>query len=427
MNHILSIVGVSLFIATGPGAQEPADSPVVKATTCEIRLLVDASYDRDDVKFDLDVERGRLHNWLERDGEALIASDVSNIHLFNVRSAAAGGPANSQLRWFSRVVEPRVDDPKRWDHAYSSFGDPAIFPAYDEEQLRVGPSEQLRYLVEFFAVNMHAKGFSTDDIDPASFKAVKSGTGKSAIGFAMRGDRRTDFGNWTEKYRDRRLAMMIDGLVVSAPVLRERIEGDGAISGNFSKTMVEKLIPGLIEAAKAGAVSAMTEVLRAGQGGPLPSSADPADIRAMQSADAMVQAEKRLQELIKSGKLTGIDQILTFAEISDWLYEDGIKGMPKQLNKFDGKKVMMTGFMLPIDEVENIKEFLLVQSLWSCCYGQPPDINGIVRIVMKGKSRIDYQFEPIKIVGDFKIEATSEDGYCVDIYQLYADKVEVIR
>ena len=101
--------------------------------------------------------------------------------------------------------------------------------------------------------------------------------------------------------------------------------------------------------------------------------------------------------------------------------------MPKQLNKFDGKKVMMTGFMLPIDEVENIKEFLLVQSLWSCCYGQPPDINGIVRIVMKGKSRIDYQFEPIKIVGDFKIEATSEDGYCVDIYQLYADKVEVIR
>jgi hypothetical protein len=47
----------------------------------------------------------------------------------------------------------------------------------------------------------------------------------------------------------------------------------------------------------------------------------------------------------------------------------------------------MTGFMLPIDEVENIKEFLLVQSLWSCCYGQPPDINGIVRVVMpKGKT-----------------------------------------
>jgi len=160
---------------------------------------------------------------------------------------------------------------------------------------------------------------------------------------------------------------------------------------------------------------------------PIPVGADPADLAAMKSAQAMIQAEKRLAELLKTGKLKGIDKVLPFEEIASWPYEDGLKGMPKAVAKLDGKKVMMTGFMLPIDEVENIKEFLLVQSLWSCCYGQPPDINGTVRVVMTGKKRIDYKFDPIKIVGTFKIKATVEDGFCVDIYQLDTEDVSVIK
>jgi hypothetical protein len=159
----------------------------------------------------------------------------------------------------------------------------------------------------------------------------------------------------------------------------------------------------------------------------IPKSADPADIAAMQSAQAMLKAEARLKRLLKKGEIKGIDQILTFEEISSWPYQDGLKGMPEPVKKMDGKTVLMTGFMLPIDEVENIKEFLLVQSLWSCCYGQPPDINGIVRVVMKGDKRINYKYDPIKITGQFKVVASYEDGYCIDIYQLLTDDVEVIK
>ena len=87
----------------------------------------------------------------------------------------------------------------------------------------------------------------------------------------------------------------------------------------------------------------------------------------------------------------------------------------------------MTGFMLPIDEVQNIKEFLLVESLWSCCYGQPPDIHGIVRVVMPKKKTTDYFFDPLKIIGTFKVESTVMDGYCVDIYQLHVESLEAIK
>lgn len=160
---------------------------------------------------------------------------------------------------------------------------------------------------------------------------------------------------------------------------------------------------------------------------PIPAGFNTQDIAAMRSAQAMLEAEKKLAEQIKAGKLKGLDQIVTFDELSSWPYEDGLKGMPKRVKDLDGKKVLMTGFMLPIDEVQNIKEFLLVQSLWSCCYGQPPDINGIVRVVMPKGKTTDYFFDPLKIVGTLKIEATMMDGYCVDIYQLRLLSLETIK
>ena len=160
---------------------------------------------------------------------------------------------------------------------------------------------------------------------------------------------------------------------------------------------------------------------------PIPAGTDPADLAAIRSAQAMLEAERKLAKMIKEGKIEGLDKIVTFDEIESWPYEDGLKGMPKRIKELDGKRVMMTGFMLPIDEVQNIREFLLVQSLWSCCYGQPPDINGIVRVVMPGKKRTDYFFDPLKIIGTFKVEATVIDGYCVDIYNLQVETIEAIR
>ncbi len=159
----------------------------------------------------------------------------------------------------------------------------------------------------------------------------------------------------------------------------------------------------------------------------IPPGADAADIATIRGANEMLRAEARLRKQLKAGKVKGIDKLLVFEEISSWPYEEALQGLPKKLKKLDKTKVMMIGFMLPIDEVENIREFLLVQSLWSCCYGQPPDINGTVRVVMKGKKRLDYQYEPVMVTGEFRIEATLEEGFCVDIYQIYADQVKVIK
>ncbi len=160
---------------------------------------------------------------------------------------------------------------------------------------------------------------------------------------------------------------------------------------------------------------------------PLPPGASPDDIRAMRSAQQMISTERRLLKRIKSGEIKGVDTLLRFEDVSSWPYQDGLKSCPEAVRKLDGKKVAMIGFMLPIDQVEHIKEFLLVQSLWACCYGTPPDINGIVRVVMNGDKRTDYQFDPVLVTGTFRVKESREDGYCVDIYQLEAESVSTVK
>lgn len=159
----------------------------------------------------------------------------------------------------------------------------------------------------------------------------------------------------------------------------------------------------------------------------LPKGADPADLAAMRSAEAMLAAEAKLQQLIADGRIAGVDQVLPFDDLEDWKYVEGLQGAPDDVRALDGKQVLMLGFMLPLDEVEDMQEFLLVSSLWSCCYGTPPDIHGIVRCRMSEGRRVDYQFEPVKVVGRFSVQETREDGYCVDIYQLDVEVLEVVQ
>ena len=159
---------------------------------------------------------------------------------------------------------------------------------------------------------------------------------------------------------------------------------------------------------------------------PLPEGANEADIRAIRGANAMLKAEKQLKEILKNLKVKGDAVPVPFKKIDSWTYEDGFKGMPKDIRKLDGKRVVMAGFMLPIYEVENIKTFYLVKSLWSCCYGIPPDVNGLVHVVVKKKGGVNYQYDPIFIVGTFKVKEIKDEDYTVCLFEIVADDIRVL-
>ncbi len=58
--------------------------------------------------------------------------------------------------------------------------------------------------------------------------------GRPAVGFNFRGEGATKFGALTEKNKNRRLAIVLDGVVKSAPVIQERITSRGIIRGSFT-------------------------------------------------------------------------------------------------------------------------------------------------------------------------------------------------
>lgn len=152
-----------------------------------------------------------------------------------------------------------------------------------------------------------------------------------------------------------------------------------------------------------------------------PKGTDPADLAAARGADAMLAAERKVAAMVADGKLPA--QPMSFAQLSSWDYTNGLVGMPQDVQALNGTTVTFVGFMMPIDEVTDIHQFLLVQSLWSCCYGTPPNLHEIVRCVLPAGQTMDYSFEPLLLTGTLTVGPTVEDGYVVDVFQLQVSTI----
>ena len=115
---------------------------------------------------------------------------------------------------------------------------------------------------------------------------------------------------------------------------------------------------------------------------------------------------------------------LGFDTLKSWTYIEGKTPIPGFIKKLDGKNIEMIGFMMPLSEVKDITEFLLVPSLWGCCYGQPPAVNHIVVVKMPKGQTAKFFNDVIRVRGRFNVGETKEDGYLVSLYVLTAERID---
>src|SRR5437588_224233 len=98
--------------------------------------------------------------------------------------------------------------------------------------------------------------------------------------------------------------------------------------------------------------------------------------------------------------------------------------IPADVKALSGAKLRMHGFMIPMDQAENITQFALVPSLFACCYGQPPQVqHTIVCNCPKGKS-VSYYPDEIQVEGVLKVDEKKEDGFIVSIFQINVGSVK---
>lgn len=104
--------------------------------------------------------------------------------------------------------------------------------------------------------------------------------------------------------------------------------------------------------------------------------------------------------------------------------------IPDAVKQIDGKKVSITGFMLPIDVDEGkVKRFLLLKSTMSCCFGVAPRINEVIYVESSKKQKIQTVMDmPITVFGKLSVgQQFREDLMLMGVYQLELDEVKRAR
>ena len=105
--------------------------------------------------------------------------------------------------------------------------------------------------------------------------------------------------------------------------------------------------------------------------------------------------------------------------LGGFAYEEG-KPLPEAVRKLQDQKVGLTGYMMTLEEVEDIHEFLLVESLWSCCFGKPPEVHQVVVVTIPDKKGVDMTPAPILVTGVIDVGERVEDGFVTSVYRLKA-------
>jgi hypothetical protein len=98
---------------------------------------------------------------------------------------------------------------------------------------------------------------------------------------------------------------------------------------------------------------------------------------------------------------------------------DPDKQIPEGVKAFDGKRVSLKGFMLPLKVEQGlVTELLIMRDQSMCCYGTVPKINEWVSVKMTSKGVKPVMDQAVTMQGKLKVGAIRENGYLVGIYQM---------
>ncbi|MBD1568069.1 DUF3299 domain-containing protein [Aliivibrio sp. S10_S31] len=130
--------------------------------------------------------------------------------------------------------------------------------------------------------------------------------------------------------------------------------------------------------------------------------------------DASKQAEELRLQLTEQLKIEGVDAGEAIAARQAYMTakQNNAEAITQE---YDGKKVRMPGFIVPI-EFDGLKttEFLLVPVAGACIHMPPPPANQIVRVSYPEGFTVQNVQYPVWIEGDFHSKKVTEEVFLVD-------------
>ncbi len=220
----------------------------------EMRIVADDEFMEEGVKFTMQAEVARLKAWLAKpENKEAIAADPLQIRRYN-ENKDQGPLAFGHLAWYPRYIRPsaRAQGAPQWDGSFSTYEKvrQAVVKAYEDADYNNGVIPQAwldkpdreRQLVEFVALNLKERHFEGKDLDPAAVGPGNSPDGGIGVNYSMLPGVSGDYAQWSDDYTGKASAIVLNGVVKSAPTFIGKINGPGIITGDFTQAEVEELV-----------------------------------------------------------------------------------------------------------------------------------------------------------------------------------------
>jgi hypothetical protein len=95
-----------------------------------------------------------------------------------------------------------------------------------------------------------------------------------------------------------------------------------------------------------------------------------------------------------------------------------------QVEKLDGQRVRIRGYMLPSFQQSGIKQFVLVRDNMQCCFGPSAALYDCIIVEMINDQSCDFSVRPIAVEGKFAVrEFKGPDDTHLAIYHLDGERV----
>jgi hypothetical protein len=93
--------------------------------------------------------------------------------------------------------------------------------------------------------------------------------------------------------------------------------------------------------------------------------------------------------------------------------------------ELNGQKVFIKGYIYPADRTSELKRFILVPDMGTCCFGGQPKLTDMIEVTLRDPHRARFSFQRRKIGGVLQVDTQLKEinGLTGVYYQLDADYI----
>ena len=146
------------------------------------------------------------------------------------------------------------------------------------------------------------------------------------------------------------------------------------------------------------------------------SGGDPADV------DPSTGKARVAHALPKAGEVL----TMTIREMGNFEFDPtSTKDIPADVKALDGATVQLRGFMIPLNQAEDITDFALVPTLANCCFGQPPGVQHTITCKTEKGRAVQYTVDEISVTGKLAVKMKRDQDYTYSIFEMTVGSVKV--